>query len=173
MAYTVNVAEDLVELMFLYKRYVGGIIVICEWEDDINCLLNKLNVLQNCISLLCEEEKNDQLPFLDILISRREDGSIERSIFRKPTWTGQYLSYYSYCSVQYKRGLIRGPLNRINSIYTKDDIDDDVRLLNKTPMENGYPLKFITRWEGGGIVRPIIAVAQKCMSTSPYRLEVI
>ncbi|KAH9593683.1 hypothetical protein MS3_00000823 [Schistosoma haematobium] len=76
MIHVENLTEDLVENTFLYQRFVDDILVICEREDDMSCLLNKLNTLENHINVSCEEEKNDQLPFLDILISRREDGSI-------------------------------------------------------------------------------------------------
>ncbi|CAI2731721.1 unnamed protein product [Schistosoma spindalis] len=141
-----NQADDIIENISLYKRYVDDILVVCE-SKEMYRLLNKFNTLQNHINL----------PFLDILLSRREDGSIKRSIFRKSTWTGQYLSYYSYCSVQYKRGLIRCLFNRLDRICTNYAIDDDVKLLNKTLIENGYPLKFINRWKIHGTVRPTVA----------------
>ncbi|CAH8634971.1 unnamed protein product [Schistosoma bovis] len=171
MAHVENQTDELIGNMPLYKRYVDDILVVCEKKEDMYGLLNKLNTLQNHISLSCEEEKNDQLPFLDILLSRREDGSVKRSIFRKPTWTGQYLSYYSYCPVQYKRGLIRCLFNRLDRICTNDAIDDDVKLLNKTLIENGYPLKFINRWKDHGSARPTIASVEKkpVYITLPFR----
>ncbi|CAH8459536.1 unnamed protein product [Schistosoma rodhaini] len=89
MVHVENASEDLNKNMSLYKRYVDDILVIGERKEDINCLLNKFNTIQNHISLSCEEEKNNQLHFLDVLINRRYDGSIKRSIFRKLTWTGQ------------------------------------------------------------------------------------
>ncbi|CAH8434598.1 unnamed protein product [Schistosoma curassoni] len=80
-------------------------------------------------------------------------------------------SYYSYCPVQYKRSLIRFLFNRLDSICTNDAIDDDVKLLNKTLMENGYPLKFISRWEVHGTVRPTVALVEKkpVYITLPFR----
>ncbi|CAH8546582.1 unnamed protein product [Heterobilharzia americana] len=85
-----NLAGDLIAKVPLYKRYVDDIIVIYETHEDMACLLNGLNAVQTHISLTCEKENNNPLPFLDILISRREDGSIRRSVYRKPTWVGQY-----------------------------------------------------------------------------------
>ncbi|CAH8561201.1 unnamed protein product [Schistosoma rodhaini] len=171
MAHVENLSEDLIENMSLYKRYVDDILVIGERMEDINCLLNKFNTIQNHISLSCEEEKNDQLPFLDVLLSRREDGSIKRSIFRKPTWTGQYLSYYSYCPVQYKRGLVKCLFNRLRRICTNDAIDDDVKLLTMTLIGNGYPPKFINRWKVMGTARPAVALVEKkpVYITLPFR----
>ncbi|VDP46919.1 unnamed protein product [Schistosoma margrebowiei] len=173
MAHAENQTDELIGNMSLYKRYVDDILVVCEKKEDMYGLLNKLNTLQNHISLSCEEEKNDQLPFLDILLSRRENSSVKRSIFRKPTWTGQYLSYYSYCPVQYKRGLIRCLFNRLDRICTNDAIDDDVKLLNKTLIENGYPLKFINRWNVHGTARPTVASVEKkpVYITLPFRAQ--
>ncbi|VDP86027.1 unnamed protein product [Schistosoma mattheei] len=88
MAHVENQTDDLIGNMSFYKSNVDDILVVCERKEDMYCLLNKLNTLQNHISLSCEEGKNDQLRFLDILLSRREDSSVKRSIFRKPTWTG-------------------------------------------------------------------------------------
>ncbi|VDP51684.1 unnamed protein product [Schistosoma curassoni] len=74
MAHVENLADDLIENMSLYKRYVDDILVVYGRNEDMYWLLNKFNTLQNHISLSCEEEKNDQLPFLDILLSKRQDG---------------------------------------------------------------------------------------------------
>ena len=66
-----------------------------------------------------------------------------------------------------------GLFNRIIRVCTNDAIDDDVRLLNKTLVETGYPLKFINRWKGHGILRPTITLAERNLSTSFFGLEVI
>ena len=139
----------------------------------MNHLLKKLNTSQKHISLTCEEEKNNQLPFLDILISRREDGSNQRSIYRKPTWTGQYLNFHSHCPIHYKRGLIKGLFNRINRICTSDTIEIETKLLTNTLMNNGYSFKFINRWKGCNTIRPITLLApkQRVYITLPFRSD--
>ncbi|CAH8508776.1 unnamed protein product [Heterobilharzia americana] len=145
MSYVENMADDLIRRVSLYKRYVDDIVIICEKPDDAMCLLQKMNTAQNHISLTCEQETNKHPPFLDVLLSRREDGSIRRSIYRKPTWTGQYLNFHSYCPVQYKRGLVRCLFNRINRICTDDTREEETNLLTTTLIQNGYPLRFIDR----------------------------
>ncbi|CAH8541707.1 unnamed protein product [Schistosoma haematobium] len=88
MGYVENLAGDSIRKMGLYKWHVDDIIIIGSKGEDVNCLSKELNTSQKHISLTCEEEENNQLPFLDILISRRDDGSIQRPIYREPTWTG-------------------------------------------------------------------------------------
>lgn len=51
--------------MSLYERYVDDILVIYEGKKVVNYLLNKLTLFK---TILCEEEKNDQLSFLNIFL---------------------------------------------------------------------------------------------------------
>ena len=39
-----------------------------------------------------ECEQSDTLIFLDLKIRRLQDGSIEKTLFYQPTWSGQYLN---------------------------------------------------------------------------------
>lgn len=43
-----------------------------------------IKVLKN-ISFTMEEEKNGKLPFLDVLFSKKPDGTLQHSVYRKPT----------------------------------------------------------------------------------------
>ncbi|VDP58286.1 unnamed protein product [Schistosoma mattheei] len=146
MGYVENLVEDPIRKMAMHKRYVDDITE--DKGEDINRLLEEFNRSQKHISLTCEEEKNNQLPLLDILISRRDDGSIRRSIYRKPTWTGQYPNFHSHCPIHYKRGLMKSLFNRINRICTSDTNEVETKLLTDTLLNNGFSLKFINRWKG-------------------------
>ena len=66
----------------------------------------------NSIKFTHEPEKNGQIPFLDTLITRREDGSIKLLIYRKATHTDQYLSFQSHHPLQHKLAVIRTLLER-------------------------------------------------------------
>ncbi|KAK4472212.1 hypothetical protein MN116_000516 [Schistosoma mekongi] len=171
MAHVENLVSDSIGEMYLYKRYVDDILIICTKIDDANRLLRQLNTIQNHISLSCEEENNNQLPFLDILINRRDDGSIKRSVYRKSTWTGQYMNFHSYCPVQYKKNLVKALFNRTNRICTSDTIEENDKLLTETLMLNGYPKKFINRWKRCSMVKPTVLLAPKksVYITLPFR----
>ncbi len=67
----------------IWLRYVDDIFAIVK-RGDTEKILEKLNGMSEKIKFTCEEEKNGQLPFLDLLLER-EDGEVVFDIYRKPT----------------------------------------------------------------------------------------
>ncbi|CAH8429348.1 unnamed protein product [Dicrocoelium dendriticum] len=69
----------------LYKRYVDDILVFTNGEhfDRLSALLNSIHPN---LSVSQEKEKENRLPFLDVLIKRRTDGTLQRTVYRKATW---------------------------------------------------------------------------------------
>ena len=61
------------------------------------------------------------IPFLDTLITRREDGSIKLLVCRKATHTDQFLPFQSQHPLQHKLAVIRTLLERIDSIVTEEE----------------------------------------------------
>ncbi|CAH1245983.1 Hypp7622 [Branchiostoma lanceolatum] len=58
---------------------------------------------------------------LDVLMSRREDGSLKFSVFRKPTHTDQYLMLDSHHPLEHKMGVIRTLRHRADHIITTQE----------------------------------------------------
>jgi hypothetical protein len=52
--------------------------------------LNHLNGLHNKIQFTMEKEEEGHLPFLDIDLYRKTDGSLGHRVYRKPTHTNLY-----------------------------------------------------------------------------------
>ena len=66
-----------------------------------------LDSIDPCIQFTIERESDGQLPFLDILLNREEDGSISTSVYRKATHTDQYLCFHSHHPAAHKRAVLR------------------------------------------------------------------
>ena len=59
-------------------------------------LLTHLNNVRPSIKFTAEVEKDGRLPFLDTLLQRRDDGSLDVSVYRKPMHTNRYLDLHSH-----------------------------------------------------------------------------
>ena len=139
----------------IYERYVDDISVICDTDANIQDILYKFNSCHPSAQFTCEMERNNELPFLAILIRRNNDGSIQRNVYRKPTWTGQYLHYLSSMPLKYKRSLIQYLTNRAVRICTLNTISDLLEYIEEILLTNGYPKQFIKANMKKKNVRPL------------------
>ena len=80
-----------------WYRYVDDTFVI--WphgRDKLQDFLNHINGLHKKIQFTMEIEKDGHLPFLDIDIYRKNDGSLGHKVYCKPTHTNLYLQNSSH-----------------------------------------------------------------------------
>ncbi|CAH8837417.1 unnamed protein product [Trichobilharzia szidati] len=128
----------------LYKRYVDDTLIIGDNIKSIENFITLFNHIHPNIRVTSERESNNKLGFLDITMTRRDDGTIQRSIFRKQTWSGQYLHFTSFVPIQYKRSLVKCLFSRARKICTSDTVMDEFRHIHSVLLANGYPENFIT-----------------------------
>ena len=125
-----------------YKRYVDDIFAVFESKLDAETFHTYLNTKHKNIKFTYEKQIENKLPFLDILISNNEN--LQTSVFRKKTYTGLLLNYFSFVPDSYKYGLIETLIDRIyriNSTWTSFDID--LKNLKQVLLKNQYPLTMI------------------------------
>ena len=80
-----------------------------------------LNGIEEKIQFTAENTKADgSLPFLDTLVTVKEDGSLSTSIYRKPTHTNQYLQWDSHHSIANKYSVINYYIELTTSALTKN-----------------------------------------------------
>ena len=84
-----------------YKRYVDDTFLLFKKPDHATTFLNYVNKCHNNVKFTMDSETDNQLPFLDIQITRCSDGFVT-GIFRKETFTGLGLNYFSHCSFNFK-----------------------------------------------------------------------
>ena len=125
------------------KRYADNVFAVFESESDTNVFYNYLNARHENIKFIFEKEKNNKLPFLDIIINNNES-DLPALVFHKKTHTRLLLNYFSFVPNCYKLGLIKTLMNRIyrfNNSCTdfEKDLKDPKNILHK----NQYPLKMI------------------------------
>ena len=89
-----------------WRRYVDDTCTVLP-GDLIDFFHSHLNSIDNNIQFTVEKESDEQLPFLDILLTREEGGSISTSVYRKTTHTDQYLNFESHHPVAHKRAVVK------------------------------------------------------------------
>ena len=106
MGYIEEKAAATIRHLPLYRRYVDDIFTICVSENQINDVHSCLNSLHPNLQFTVEKENANTLAFLDVMLTRRADGSLARRVYHKSTWSGQYLHFKSFAPVKYKRGVV-------------------------------------------------------------------
>ena len=103
-----------------------------------------LNSSEPSIQFTYEIEQNNQLPFLDILLNRQDDGSILTSVFRKSTHTDRYLHFNSHHPQSHKQSVVRTLFSRAESLSSCPSLKSIKELhVSKALQDNGYPERFI------------------------------
>ena len=111
-------------------------------RGKVEALTGHLNGIDktNSIKFTHEPVENGEIPFLDTLITRREDGSIKLLVYREATHTDQYLSFQSHHPLQHKLAVIRTLLERNDSIATEGEDSKQEKENTRTALHTcGYP----------------------------------
>ena len=134
-----------------YKRYLDDIFAVFESESDADAFYSYLNTRHENIKFTFEKEKDNKLPFLDILINNNES-DLQTSVFHKKTYTGLLMNYFSFVPNCYKLDLIKllvDRMYRINNSWT--GFDKELKDFKNIIQKNQYPLKMIDH-----IVKPYL-----------------
>ena len=84
-----------------YRRYIDDCFLLFRHEFHADKFLEYLNSKHSNIKFTCEKEVSKKLPFLDCAIERTDDG-FDIGVFRKATFTGLSLSFFSFSPLIYK-----------------------------------------------------------------------
>ena len=84
----------------VWKRYVDDSFCIIK-RNAVDSFHNTLNSIDQHISFAIEEENNNQIAFLDALVTRKDNVPIV-DVYRKPTHTDRYLDSFSHHDKRHK-----------------------------------------------------------------------
>ena len=98
-----------------YVRFVDDLFTYFDSVQQCDAFLNRLNNLHPYLKFTVEHEQNNTLSFVDVRVEKSND-EIVTSIYRKPTFTGQYIVFDSYCSYLYKVNLVKNLVDRARRI---------------------------------------------------------
>jgi len=108
-------------------------------------ILKELNSFHRNIQFTLECEKDNKLPFLDVMIIKMDNGTFKFDIFRKPTHTDRYLNYESFHINNHKISVIDSLVDRAFTICDEDYINNELCHIRNSLQANNYPIKTIEK----------------------------
>ena len=126
-----------------YRRYVDDCFLIFNDRSHVDKFLAYLNSQHPKIHFTKEIENKGCLSFLDINLSRQKN-KLEMSIYRKPTFTGLGLSFFSFIPATVKKAVIHSAVFRafrLSSSYKLFDVE--LNFLKDFFRNNGFPRHLI------------------------------
>ena len=129
----------------LWKRFVDDTFTIIKKNRDR--FLQHLNSIHPKIKFTCEEVREDgSMPFLDILVTPEEDGSLKTSVFRKATHTDLYLQWDSHHTIPSKYSVAGTLYHRASTVCsTPQLLQEEEEHLFKALTRCKYPTWAIKR----------------------------
>ena len=128
----------------IWLRYVDDTFVIWEHgQENLQLFLDHLNGLHSNIQFTMEQEKNGSISFLDVEVTRREDGGLARRVYRKPTHTDRYLNNASFHHPKIKSSVNRALVRRAYNICDQDHLHKELHHISTALQRNGYQPKQI------------------------------
>ena len=89
----------------IYYRYVDDTFALFQDKVDSETFLTNLNSLHTSLKFTNENEVNQSLPFLDVLVTKSTN-NFSTSIYRKATFTDEYIGWKSFGPKTRKTNLI-------------------------------------------------------------------
>ena len=118
---------------------MDDIIAVFNNEYEARDFLTYLNSKHKNIEFTIECENDKTLNFLDVTLNT-SDGKLSTSIYRKSTFTGLLMNYFSFTPMAYKIGLVRCLIDRIYKINNSwAGFDCDLNKLFSILKRNLYP----------------------------------
>lgn len=97
----------------IWYRYVDDVFAIIK-KSQVDEFLKLLNGSKyKSIKFTCEMDENRKLPFLDLLLTRKSDGTIDVSVYRKATATDRFISNESHCPSSHKIASLHSMIYRL------------------------------------------------------------
>lgn len=130
-------APGLVDRIGLWARYIGDIFVIWQGtQGELQRFIDSLNTNEIGLCFTFEIEK-DRLSFLDVFISKNTVGTLDTTIYRKPTATNSLLHWKSSHPTPLKKGIPCGQCLRLRrncstkAKFCKQSTELQIRFRNK------------------------------------------
>ena len=155
----------------VYFRFVDDTFAIFGSELGGDHFQEKLNLLRPALKFTVEKEQNNSLSFLDVLVEKESTGFLN-SIYRKPTFTGQYIRWNSFSPKMRKIGLIKTLVHRALMICSKAKLGSELDKIKQLLIEKGYPTDVLLSCINQKLANFAAEASQLCSRKNVWSREV-
>ena len=122
-----------------YLRYIDGILVAFDNEQDSLNFLNLLNNRYPNIKFTIEKQNNHFVAFLDVFISGINIQNLTLQTYHKSTNTGLLFNFKSFTSFSYKISLVKCLIDRSFKICNNwNSFHNDIENIKSNLIKNAY-----------------------------------
>ena len=134
------------ESNWLFPSHTKMVVEICglciqqlaTWKIKVNGFHKAFNNQCNSIKFTIEKHENNFLMFLDVLATKKDDGSLTHQVYMKKTHTDRYLHADPHQHVAHNIEIIDTFPTRALRISGKENLKDELKHLKLVLISNGY-----------------------------------
>ena len=140
-----TIVPKLQNSMPAWRRYVDDTFTLVK-KGKLNEIITTLNNFHPNISFTHEIEQEGKIAFLDVLIKKEENGSVQTGVYRKATNNSIYIHWNSYAPKQWKVGTLSGMTRRAYEICSNEnELTKELAHLRKVfTTTNGYAHQLVS-----------------------------
>lgn len=127
-----------------FYRYVDDIFAIVP-KNSLDVILTTFNSYHPRLKFTYEIEANGSINFLDTTISRK-DNRLLTNWYRKPTFSGRYVNYFSNHPHKYKISAITSLVDRAILLSDKQFHYSNIKIIKEILLNNSFPIQVINRY---------------------------
>ena len=148
-----------------YKRYVDDILIIYDQsKTNEQVILYEITKIDKNLQFQMSMEENNTINDLDVSI-HRNNNSMDRSIYRKPTCTATTIQFSSNHPYEHKIAAFRYYIHRMITFpITEKSKQEEWNTILNTAKNNGYPVNTIIDLR----TKLIAKKCPQCPSTIPH-----
>ena len=128
----------------VYFRYVDDTFLLIP-KEKIYYILTMFNSYHKRLQFTYELENNNCLNFLNISVIKNSDNTISTNWFRKETFSGRFLNYFSLHPLHQKIGIIKNLVDFTILLSDNKFHHHNLNIVSKLLSLNSFPIQFIDK----------------------------
>jgi len=121
-----------------FYRYMDDIFLII-LKTKLDSVLLSFNSYHPRLKFTCELECNNILNFLNTSVIRTDSGLLTTNWYRKPTFSGRYINFFSNHPLQYKINTIKNLVDHAILLSDAQFHTENLQIVKSILINNGYP----------------------------------